>query len=526
LTLLVSPLVGLSANPPFAWPLLLTLGGAIGLVAGWIVAWVFHTWNQRRVQKQELESVTALRQQLHVATRSEAMALARQEAAEARADELRSELERLEANRESLQMEVARVRSDRSQLQVIESELRTKISAQLEQHRQNELHQKGVHDAALADLRNFHDRALADLRSAFSNLSVDALQRQGPEFMKLAESALSRFQQESRGDYSVREERFATLLKPLEEHLAAYQTRLHQAENSQNTLLTQVNNHLEQLSSQNQALAGETERLRQVLHSNQARGRWGEETLRRVVEVAGLSSHCDFEVQVQDADKRPDLVIRLPGNRLLLIDSKVPDLDFLDGLQTSDLVRRAQVLSLHARKLRETIRGLSAKNYPGQFPQAMPDVILFLPAESLFSAALEADRDLLIWAAERRILLATPASLIGLLRAVALSWMQQEQSQNAREIGEAARQLQGRVQKFLEHFARIRDGLLRAGKAYDEAVGSYERMVRPAGERLERLGGGLPQKALPLVDPLDITLRVAPESTSAETANDRGKSMH
>jgi len=269
-----------------------------------------------------------------------------------------------------------------------------------------------------------------------------------------------------------------------------------------------VKKQLEGLAQNSQALSTETFQLRKVLSSNQARGRWGEETLRRVIEAAGMSPHCDFSEQTQSDDKKPDLLVHLPGNRVIIVDAKVPDLDFLQALDAADPAVRAQALNVHAAKLKETIKDLARKNYPAQFPGSLDHVVLFLPAESLFSAALEADRDLILWAAQRQIMLATPASLIALLRAVSVSWQQHAQTENAREISEAAQELFNRVAKFSEHFEKIRAGLERANSAFDDAVGSYQRMVRPSGEKLLKLGGGVAAKELADLAPLEATLRL------------------
>jgi DNA recombination protein RmuC len=249
-----------------------------------------------------------------------------------------------------------------------------------------------------------------------------------------------------------------------------------------------------------------------VLSSNQARGRWGEETLRRVVEASGMSAHCDFVEQVREGDSKPDLIVRLPGERVIIVDSKVPDLEFLAAVDSEEDGRRSAALAEHAAKMKSTIKALADRDYPAQFNNALDHVVLFVPAESLFSAALEGDRDLIVWAAERHILLATPASLIALLRSVAVSWQAHEQSQNAQQIAEAAQTLYERVNRFVEHFERIRDGLSKTTKAYDDAVGSYERMVRPSGERLARLGGGVDSRTLPEIRTLDTSLRQAPEN--------------
>jgi DNA recombination protein RmuC len=192
------------------------------------------------------------------------------------------------------------------------------------------------------------------------------------------------------------------------------------------------------------------------------------------------------------------------------VDAKVPDLDFLSGLESADETKRVQALANHATKLKATIRSLADRDYPRQFPQALDYVVLFVPAESLFSAALEGDHELIVWAANRKILLATPASLIALLRSVSVSWQQHSQTENAQKIADAAQELYARVVKFTEHFERIRSGLERANAAYNEAVGSYERMVRPSGERVQGLRGAAGEKELVAVQPLEGMLRLPP----------------
>lgn len=351
------------------------------------------------------------------------------------------------------------------------------------------------------------EKALTDLRETFKALSADALKESAPQFLQLANETLGKFQETAKGDLATRQQAIAALVQPLKEQLESYQRRLQQSESAQSQVLGEVKKQLEGLAQNSQALSTETFQLRRVLSSNQARGRWGEETLRRVVEAAGLSPHCDFSEQTQSDDKKPDLLVHLPGQRVIIVDAKVPDLDFLQALDAADPAVRAQALKDHAAKLKNTIKDLARKNYPAQFPGALDSVVLFLPAESLFSAALEADRDLISWAAQQQIMLATPASLIALLRAVGMSWQQQAQTENAREISEAAQELFNRVATFSEHFEKIRNGLEKANDAFDAAVGSYQRMVRPSGEKLLKLSGGA-AKELADVEPLDATLRL------------------
>ncbi len=439
---------------PFSLQPLLAL--LIGLAVGALIGWLLGARQQSAQRERELEQV---RSQLAEASNARAAADARREAAE------------------KLLIE------------------------------QRQFQEQGWKEAKAAQ-----DRALADVREAFKALSADALRQTQPEFLRLANETLAKFQETAKGDLAQRQQAIATLVEPLKQQLDTYQKRLQQGETAQSAALGEVKKHLESLAQQSQSLARETLQFRRVLGAGQARGRWGEETLRRVVEAAGMSAHCDFTEQQQsdDQDRVPDLIVHLPGDRVIIVDAKVPEFDFLNALDTADEPSRADALAAHAAKLKATIKALADRDYPSRFPNALDDVVLFLPAESLFSTALEGDRDLIVWATGRRILLATPALLIALLRSVSVSWQQHAQTENARAIAEAAQELYARVAKFTEHFEKLRDGLLAATRAYDAAVGSYERMVRPSGERLAQLGGGAPAKALAEVAPLDATLRLPP----------------
>ena len=372
--------------------------------------------------------------------------------------------------------------------------------------------QRARHERALAEAKTAQDQALADLRDAFKALSADALKQTAPEFLRLAEQSFGKFQETAKGDLAQRQEAIKGLVEPLKQQLETYQKSLQQSETAQADTLGKVKEQLTALAASSQSLAAETAQFRSVLKSNQARGRWGEETLRRVVEAAGMSAHCDFTEQKagDDLDKRPDLIVKLPGDRFIIVDAKVPDLDFLSALESADPATRAASLAAHAGKLKATIKALADRDYPRQFPHALDYVVLFVPAESLFSAALEGDHDLIIWAAEKRILLATPASLIALLRSVSVSWQQHAQTENAQKIAEAAQEFYARVVKFTEHFEKIRSGLERANTAFNDAASSFQTRVRPAGERLAELGGTNAGKELAELQPLDASLRLPP----------------
>jgi DNA recombination protein RmuC len=360
-------------------------------------------------------------------------------------------------------------------------------------------------------------QAKAQLSEHFKSLSFDVLQSNSKTFVEIAKRELEKAQLSAEGDLAQRQEAIKTLVEPLKQQLETYQQRLQQSETAQASTLGELKKQLETLALQSQSLTDETQRFRMVLNSSQARGRWGEETLRRVVEAAGMSTHCDFVEQMVAGDAKPDLIVRLPGDRVIIVDAKVPDLDFLSALQTADAPKRADLLAAHARKLKDTIKALADRDYAKQFPNALDHVVLFIPAESLFSAALEGDHDLIVWASSKKIMLATPASLIALLRSVSLFWQQHAQTENTLAIAEAAQDLYARVATFTDHFENIRDGLEKAGDAFNKSVGSYERMVRPAGEKIQKLRAAVGEKDLADVKPLDSTLRLPSSSTSQES---------
>ncbi|HAM72108.1 MAG TPA: DNA recombination protein RmuC, partial [Verrucomicrobiales bacterium] len=492
--------------------LAIVAGLAVGGIAGWLLSLRRSTADPSRgILEAELRGrITHLESELQ-GLRSEVTA-ARSAAAAAG------------ARREAAEGELATTRGEVHRLQEIEAELRATVASHSEnlagaraslgalQERTRE--QQARHEEDLRTLRDSHSKALADLREAFKALSADALRQVQPEFLRLANETLSKVAESAKGDLSQRQESIAGLVKPLEEQLQTYQQRLQQSETTQSSLLGEVRKQLETLAQQSQSLSTETLQLRKVLSSNQARGRWGEETLRRVVETAGMSAHCDFTEQAQMDESKPDLLIHMPGDRVIIVDAKVPDLAFLDALDNADPTRRAEALQEHAAKLKGTVKSLADRDYPSKFPNALDYVVLFVPAESLFSAALEGDRELMIWAQNRRILIATPCSLVAILRSVSLSWHQYSQTQNARDIALAAQELYTRVCKFTEHFERVRDGLDKATTAYNQAVGSYERQVRPSAERLKELGGGVEGRSPAEISPLEPSLRLPPPPKS------------
>ena len=372
-----------------------------------------------------------------------------------------------------------------------ERELSTKLSraqAELEAKETLLREREAFHARQLADAKAAAEKAALDLREAFKALSADALRENAPQFLQLAMENFQRLQEGAKGDLAQRQEAISGLVAPLREQLEAYRRQLQQAEQNHAQAQAELKNKIESLAANNKLLADETERFRKVMHSNQARGSWGEATLRNLVEAARMNAHCDFVEQHTEDDRRPDLLVRLPGDKVIVVDAKAPELDYLADLDPQNNEARAATLKAHAKKLGETIAELSRRNYAEKIPNAFDHVILFLPAESLFSTALEGDPGLLLAAARQRVMLATPATLLAMLNAVRVTWASFDQAENAREIADAARELYRRVATFVEHFSAIGKSINSAAEAYNRALASYDTRVRVTGEQMARLG--------------------------------------
>ena len=316
--------------------------------------------------------------------------------------------------------------------------------------------------------------AQARLLESFQALSAQALQANNQMFLDLADTALAK-----------RQVAIDELVRPLKESLTKVDAKIHELETARVSAYTL-------LTSQLQALGSETANLVKALRTPHTRGQWGEMQLRRAVEMAGMVDYCDFRLQQtlysEDGRLRPDMVVMLPNGRRLVVDSKAPLSAYLDAIELEDEALRAGKLKQHAMQVRTHVEQLAQKAYWSQFDPAPEFVIAFLPGESFYSAALQHDPGLIEFGADRKVLIATPTTLIALLKAVAHGWRQEQIAQNAVEISRMGRELYERLAKLAEHFAAVGTHLDRATRAYNDAAGNFEKRVLVSARRMKEKG--------------------------------------
>jgi DNA recombination protein RmuC len=414
---------------------------------------------------------------------------------------VREELQRGRETADRLQVELRTVTAEKADAEARADESRAGLDAQ----------------------KRLLEEAKARLAEAFRALAADALKSSNEDFLRLAEQRFKMLAQEAAGELEARKTAVGALVQPLQQAMSAYQQEARALEEKRLREISGVGRQLTEVAQAQTALQRETSNLVNALRAPQVRGRWGEIALRKTAELAGMTKHCDFTeqetVQTEGGRLRPDMIVHLPAKRDIVVDAKVALNAYLEALEVTTPEQREAALVRHAQQVRMHVRRLASKEYWNQFPQAPDFVVLFIPGEVFFAAAMERDPDLLQDALSSQVLIATPTTFVGLLLTAAYGWRQEQVAENAQRISELGRQVHERLAILIEHFAVVGKSLEKAVEAYNKAVGSLETRVLPAARRFPELDSGS-GKPIPGLDPIVQTPRVLVGRSGAEEADE------
>jgi DNA recombination protein RmuC len=384
----------------------------------------------------------------------------------------------------------------------------------LMQRRYNELDK--INTALNFELRTAQERVSAieqgreELSNSFEALSSKALRNNNQEFLRLAQENLKQFQIKAQGDLDQKEKTFESLVNPIKQALEKTEQQIRQTELERKESYGSLTKHLEGMAQTQLLLQGETRNLVQALRRPEVRGQWGELTLKRLAELAGMVEYCDFYEQEHTATGegsiRPDMVVRMSGGREIVIDVKTPLDAYLSAIEAVDDTSRKLHLSHHARKVSQRVTELASKAYWNQFKSAPDFVVLFIPGDQFLSAALDIKRDLIETALQQKVILATPSSFVALLHVVAYGWRQQSVALNAEKIRDLGNDMYKRLMIFTEHLSRVGKGLNSSVEHYNSAVGSFEGKLMPGARKFVEMGIQA-NKPIEILEPIDKSVR-------------------
>jgi DNA recombination protein RmuC len=406
----------------------------------------------------------------------------------------------------------ARAASLNSQVTLLTNDLATtRVQLGLQQEANAQLREKV---ATLTNTLQLSTKANEDslerLREMFGSLAADALRNNNQSFLELAKANLEKFQGVAKSDLEARQKAVEHLVMPIQESLSKVDQKIQQIEKDRTQAYGALSEQVQSLIGTQEQLRTETGNLVKALRAPSVRGRWGEIQLRRVVEIAGMLSYCDFSEQetlhTSEGRMRPDLIVKLPGGKNVVVDAKTPLQAYLEAIEATDDGIRNLRLVEHARQVRDHMTKLSSKAYWEQFEASPEFVVMFLPGETFFSAALEQDPGLIEQGVAWRVIPASPTTLIALLKAVAYGWNQEKLARNAHEISMLGKELHDRLRSLFGHLDAAGKGLDRAVEAYNKAIGTLESRVMVSARKFGELGAAITEE-IPEIEPIETTAR-------------------
>ncbi len=378
----------------------------------------------------------------------------------------------------------------------------------------------------LSSLEQAQELARKQLTETFGHLSSQALKQNNEEFLKLAQENLKQFQNKAQGELAQKEQAIENLVKPIKEALEKTEKQMRTMEHERKEAYGALTQHLETMAQTQQALQGETRNLVKALSRPEVRGQWGELTLKRLAELAGMVEHCDFyeqeHTQTEDGAMRPDMIVRMPGGREIVVDVKTPLDAYLSAVEASDEKEREAHLMRHTKNVRKRVQELASKGYWNQFKNSPDFVVLFIPGDQFLSAALDNDYSLLENAMQKKVILATPTSFVALLRAVAYGWRQESLAENAQHIREVGEDLYGRLATFAEHLGKVGKNLNNSVQHYNKAIASFDTRVLPGARKFTEMGISS-KKPMENIDQIETATRNIETQSIASKNNDADK---
>jgi len=349
------------------------------------------------------------------------------------------------------------------------------------------------------------------LRESIQNLSSQVFKNNSESFLQLAKESLAQFHMQAKGELEKKEQSFDALIKPIRDTLDKTQNQIQLMENERKQSYGSLNKHLESMSMTQKELHAETRHLVQAFRRPEVRGQWGELTLKRLVELAGMVEHCDFveqhTVETEEGNRlRPDMIIRMPAGREIIIDCKTPLDAYLDAVEANSDVEKQQALHRHLKHVRQRIRELASKTYWQQFKRSPDFVVLFIPGDQFLTAAMDLDRKLLENALQNKIILATPSSFVALLRAVAYGWQQDNLTENAEQIRQLGEDLYSRLATFTESLSKTGKSLEQSVDNYNKSVASFTARILPSAKKFKEMGISS-KKELSEISPIEKSTR-------------------